>query len=148
MRVIWFYGTPSAPTIRISPQSALQCPVPNQQHDHEGDLEIAGALTYQEILPLNNDARQRQMQEQALSESDGLTTSEMPACLASTSQRSSMDNYAQFLQEQAAVNQMYAEMRVPQPITPYQSPNVTVISCETKSMVSPDGAYITNYVQS
>jgi len=70
MRVIWFYGTPSAPTIRISPQSALQCPVPNQQHDHEGDLEIAGALTYQELLPLNNDARQRQMQEQALSESD------------------------------------------------------------------------------
>ena len=89
MRVIWFYGTASSPTIRISPQSALQCPVPNQQHDHEGDLEIAGALTYQELLPLNNDARQRQMQEQALSESDGLTTSEMPACLASTSQRSS-----------------------------------------------------------
>ena len=29
-----------------------------------------------------------------------------------------MDNYAQFLQEQAAVNQMYAEMRAPQPITP------------------------------
>ena len=42
-----------------------------------------------------------------------------------------MDNYAQFLQEQAAVNQMYAEMRAPQPITPYQSPNVTVISGET-----------------
>ena len=53
-----------------------------------------------------------------------------------------MDNYAKFLQEQAAVNQMYAEMRAPQPITPYQSPNVTVISGETKSMVSPDGAYI------
>ena len=43
---------------------------------------------------------------------------------------------------------MYAEMRTPQPITPYQSPNVTVISGETKSMVSPDGEYITNYVQS
>ena len=59
-----------------------------------------------------------------------------------------MDNYAKYLQEQAAVNQMYAERRVPQPITPYQSPNMTVISGETKSMVSPDGAYITNYVQS
>ena len=59
-----------------------------------------------------------------------------------------MDNYAQSLQEQAAVNQMYAEMRAPQPTIPYQSPNVTVISGETKSMVSPDGPYITNYVQS
>ena len=59
-----------------------------------------------------------------------------------------MDNYAKFLQEQAAVNQMYAEMRAAQPITPYQSPNVTEISGETKSIVSPDGPYITNYVQS
>ena len=71
----------------------------------------------------------------------------MPGLYISTEQQR-MDNYAQFLQEQAAVNQMYAEMRAPQPITPYQSPNVTVISGETKSMVSPDGPYITNYVQS
>ena len=43
MRVIWFYGTTSAPTIRISPQSALQCPVLNRRHDPEGDFEITGA---------------------------------------------------------------------------------------------------------
>ena len=71
----------------------------------------------------------------------------MPGLYISTEQQR-MDNYAKFLPEQAAVNQMYAEMLAPQPITPYQSPNVRVISGETKSMVSPDGAYITNYVQS
>ena len=144
MRVIWFYGTASSPTIRISPQSALQCPVPNQQHDHEGDLEIAGALTYQELLPLNNDARQRQMQEQALSESDGLTTSEMPACLASTSQRSSngwTTTPSSYKSRQRSIRCMpRCGRRNPSPPTSR--------SGETKSMVSPDGPYITNYVQS
>ena len=108
----------------------------------------AQPLTYQELLALNNDALQRQMQEQALSQSDGVTIykneAEVPGVYVSTEQQR-MDNYAHFLEEQAAVNQMYAEMRAPQPITPYQSPNVTVISGETKSMVSPDGAYITNF---
>ena len=33
----------------------------------------AQPLTYQELLALNNDALQRQMQEQALSQSDGVT---------------------------------------------------------------------------
>ena len=45
----------------------------------------------------------------------------MPGLYISTEQQR-MDNYAQFLQEQAAVNQMYAEMRARNPSPPTSRP--------------------------